>query len=81
MSTHDDIVETFEFIIPITLIKNIYPSYLPLVNGIGHTWDVFFYDIVIGIIKVNDDVISKIPEVIYNKNNNKMFFKYHSASY
>jgi hypothetical protein len=76
---HTQTIEIYSFVKTDILVSNISIDYLPHVNGIGHSWDCFLNDNIIATITKNK-VIPKVSEVSFNENN-KMFFKYHSANY
>jgi hypothetical protein len=76
---HKKTVEIYSFAETDILVSNISTDYLPHVNGIGHSWDCFLNDKIIATVTKNK-VIPKVSEISFNENN-KMFFKYHSANY
>ncbi|TBN04894.1 hypothetical protein EYD45_06430 [Hyunsoonleella flava] len=76
---HESYITQPSFVNPEAFIKNLYPGYLPSISGVGHTWECFLNETLIGIILVNK-VVLKVSEIEYEKENH-VYFKYNSATY
>ncbi|WP_446011401.1 hypothetical protein [Candidatus Electrothrix sp.] len=76
---HEKLIEIPSFIDPMALYAHIGTSYLPGVNGYGHSWDLMLNGNLIGVYG-SGSFKPKVKEVAYAESNH-VHFKYHSAAY
>lgn len=76
---HEKVILIHSFTDPVALASNISTSYLPNVNGIGHTWDCILNGNKIAEIRTSG-IEPSVHEVTFCENN-EIHFVYHSARY
>ena len=64
-----------------TTIYNIAKGYLPTVAGQGHSWSCFLNDENVAVIAGNCVKITTLINTPNLKNESKLYFKYHSATF
>jgi hypothetical protein len=77
--SHKVSVETYSFVDPVALAEKLSSGYLPSVAGYGHSWECILNGTVIAKVCSNGKA-EKIQEVDYGEEN-KVYFKYNSATY
>jgi hypothetical protein len=79
IESHDKIIQVAALSNPVIFIKKITSQYnLPIIAGVGHTWDCLLNDVLIVSIKGNCvEFIPKVTTISFQENN-EIFFKYHA---
>lgn len=76
---HEIKITQSSFIDPEVFIRNIYSGYLPSIAGVGHTWECFLNETLVGIISINQ-IVPRVIHIEY-RTENHVHFKYNSATY
>ena len=76
---HEKKVTIYSFLDPVILASHLSSGYLPIVNGVGHTWDCVLNGKIIANITTTG-ISPKVSEVAFFEFN-QVHFVYHSATY
>lgn len=79
VEAHKSLAKTYSFIDAVALAEELSGGYLPSVRGYGHWWECILNGTVIAKVYSNGKA-EKVGEVGY-KDENTVYFKYHSATY
>ncbi len=77
--SHEAVVETYSFVDPIQLAKELSSGYLPSVAGYGHWWECVLNGAVIARIFPNGKA-ERVADVTFSEENS-VHFKYHAAAF
>lgn len=77
--THKALKESYSFIDPIALAEELSSGYLPSVVGVGHWWECVLNGTFVAKVLSNGKA-ERVQDVDY-KEENTVYFKYHSATF